>query len=474
MKLAEIHRRLIGRPGVNPMRRDDLEFLPAALEVIETPPSPVGRLFAFLIVAFFVCAAAWSILGRVDVMATAQGRIVPSGDVKIIQPLEPGVVHAIRVQDGDRVLAGQLLVELDSAQATADQDRLTKSVWQAELDVARLTALKTTFEGSAVRAFSPLQGVPAALVAESVAAMRAQADRQLAKMAALTQQISQKRAEAAEAAAEMAKTQASIPILAEKDRIHRSLAAQGYGTRFALLDAQQQLSEAQHNVEVETQRAAQAKAAGVALERERAGAQSEYVSGVFTDLRKAQEQQNEFSQELIKARVKSRLTQLRSPITGTVQQLVIHTLGGVVTPAQRLMTVVPDTRDLVIEAQLANRDVGFVHAGQPAKVKVETFSFTRYGLISGRVLGVSRDSIASERPASTDNQTGQPAEPQSRSPSYVARIALGKTSMFVDGGYRPLQPGMAVTAEIRTGDRTIIDYLLSPLARRTQESLHER
>jgi hemolysin D len=464
-------------------RRDEREFLPAALEVIETPASPVGRLFALVIIAFFACALIWSFVGRVDIIATAQGRVAPSGEVKVVQPLDPGIVRVIHVQDGDQVRAGQLLVELDPTQAGADQSRLARDLLQAKLDVARLTALKATFAGGAPGVFVAPQGAPADRLAEAEAAMRAQAEQEAQKLADLTQQIDEKRAEAAEIAAETDKINATLPMLAEKERIHEDLTAKGYGTSLSYLDAQQQLAEARHDLLVQKERAGEAAAARAALERQRAATSAEYAAGVLEDLRKAEEQADETSQELVKASDKSADTQLRAPIDGVVQQLTIHSLGGVVMPAERLMVIVPDTRNLVVEAQLANRDVGFVHVGQPAKVKVETFNFTRYGLLDGKVIGVSRDALdpalGQATPTAGASQAGQPAPAQGApqgagSAPYVARIALSRTSMTVDGEVRSLRPGMAVTAEIRTGDRTIIDYLLSPLARKTSESLHER
>ena len=463
-------------------RRDEREFLPAALEVIETPASPLGRLFGLIIIVFFLCALLWSIFGRVDVIATSQGRVAPAGDVKVLQPLESGIVHAIHVQDGDHVRAGQLLVELDTTQAGADNNRLARDLFQAQLDVSRLTALESTFSGGSPGAFvAPINAMPDR-IAEAKAATRAQANQQREKLADLARQADEKRAEAAQSGAEIAKTAATLPILSEKERIHRELTAQGYGTSLSYLDAQQQLAESRHDLAVLRERAAEAEASRAALERQRASAGAEYEAGVLSDLRKAHEQVDETTQELVKASDKSANTQLRAPIDGVIQQLSIHSIGGVVVPAERLMVIVPDTLNLVVEARLENRDIGFVHAGQRASVKVETFNFTRYGLLNGRVIGVSRDVVdsgSSQTSSSAslearDTPVSDSDEPQSESAQYVARIALSRTSMVVDGEVRPLRPGMAVTAEIRTGDRTIIDYLLSPLARKTSESLHER
>jgi hemolysin D len=468
--IANLYGRLIDR-------NDEREFLPAALEVVATPPSPTGRLLGLLIIVFFGIAALWSLLGRVDIIATATGRIAPAGEVKTIQPLDPGIVRAIDVQDGDHVHAGQLLVELDPTQPGADRDQSERDMIHAQLDVARLSALNVAAAtGHAPQMMAP-PDAPADLVGEARTAMLAQAAQHAAKMGDLTQQIQQRSAEAAEYGASIEKTRAAIPMLAEKERIHRELTSQGYGTSLSYLDAQQQLSDARHDINVQSSRAAQAYAAREALERQRQEAQSEYVATILSDLRKAQEQANEFTQQWVKARNRVFQTKLLSPIDGVVEQMTIHTLRGVVTPAQRLMIVVPDTRKFFVEAQLENRDVGFVRPGQPVKVKIETFNFTRYGMIDGRVIKVSRDAVPSDDPQPGNGMTSPrttPAPGSSGSPHYTARIALSRTTMEIDGRTEPLVPGMAVTAEIKTGNRTIIDYLLSPLARKTNESLHER
>ena len=459
-------------------RTDEREFLPAALEVVETPASPVSRIISRLIIGFFTLAVIWSFIGRVDINATAQGRILPAGDVKVIQPLEPGFVRAIHVENGQYVHTGDLLVELDPTQPAADADKLQGDLLQAQLDVARLTALKLAFTGGEPVFHAPA-GASLDRVAEAQAAMRAQYSQHLERVADLGQQIIQKDGEVAEARAQIAKLNADLPMLKEKDRINRALTARGYGSTLTALDAAQALSDAEHELLIAAQKVTEAGAARAALVRQRGGAGDQYQADVFSDLRKAQEQQSELSQDLIKARSKSAETQLRAPTDGVVEQLQVHTLRGVVLPGERLLTIVPDSHKLTIEARLTNKDVGFVHSGQPVKVKVETFNFTRYGIIPGSVVDVSRDTVDQDpqrpnRSAAPAQPAGDTPVPNAGSPAYVARIALLRTSIVVDGQPRQLQPGMTVTAEIRTGSRTIADFLLSPIARKTQESLHER
>jgi hemolysin D len=460
-------------------RKDEREFLPAALEVMETPASPIGRLLAVVIIAFFIAAVIWAFVGSVDILATAQGRIMPAGDVKVIEPLDPGTVRAIHVQDGDHVRRGQLLIELDPTQPMADRDRLSQDLVQASLDVARLTALKRGFT-TGDPAFVTPPDAPADRVLEAKAAMRAQAAQQAARIADLTQQIAQKDAEIEEVSAEAEKTRASLGMLEEKDRINRELRARGYGTTLSALDAAQALSEARHDLSIAARKSEEAAAARDALIRQRDGTRSQFEADVLSDLRKAQEQQSEASAELTKARGRLAQTEILAPNDGVVEEMAVHTLHGVVLPGQHLLTIVPDTRNLIIEARLANKDVGFVHAGQAVKIKIETFNFTRYGLIEGRVMDVSRDTVDQDPRSGGSarleaSRTDDAAmAPKANSPTYVARISLSKSDMMVEGLRRPLQPGMSVTAEIRTGRRSIADYLLSPIARKTQESLHER
>jgi hemolysin D len=463
--------------GGDAASRNRREFLPAALEVIETPASPTGRAMALAIGGFFVLAVLWASFGKIDIIATAPGRLLPVGRTKLIQPFDAGVVRAIHVQDGDHVHAGQVLIELDPTDAAADQDRLVHDLALAQLDVARLTALKRAAEtGGAATALVVPPGATADERAQVEAALRSQIATQAAKISSLDGQIAGYRAQELESSATVDKIKASLPMLLEKRRLNQSLRDQGYGTSFAYLDAQQAVTEAQRDLPVEMARGQQARAAAAGLEGQRAEAVAEYHEGILSDLAKAEEKDNELTQDLVKARQKSTATQLVSPIDGVAENLAIHTVGGVVTPAQQLMIIVPDSGGVTVEAQLANRDVGFVHAGQDVSIKVETFDFTHYGLVHGKVIDVSRDTVGPPPTTPCTAPTGcPPPDPaQALSSSYVARIALARADMVIDGHLQPLTPGMAVTAEIKTGRRTIINYLLSPLVRKASEAMHER
>ncbi|OCI90921.1 hypothetical protein A6U85_25435 [Agrobacterium sp. 13-626] len=458
------------------------EFLPAALEVVETPASPLGRGIAFTIIAFFCAALAWSWFGHVDIIATAQGQLVPAGKVKVLQPLEAGIVRDIRVQDGDVVHAGDLLIALDGTEAAADRDRAAHDLIRSKLDVARLIALKAQDDPDRARqAFVAPEDAPSQEVAAAGAYVWAQAAEQAEKIASLDRQIDEKLAQSEEVRASIDKLKETTPLLEEKDAIRTRLLAEQAGNRFQWLDAEQAVIENRDDLSVDSRQLVEIDAARSALERQRDQVRAEYQHQVLSDLTDSEQDVSEQTQDLIKAQRKLAETELRAPIDGVVQQLAIHTLGGVVTPAQQLLVLVPEGQSLVLEATVANADVGFVHPGQEVEVKVETFNFTRYGLLRGHVIEISPDVVtADKRPtdgSSDETATssgGTASQAASGSPTYTARVALEGSSMKVDGKMEPLRPGMAVTAEIKTGSRRIVQYLLSPVRQYAEDSIRER
>ncbi len=454
----------------------ELEFLPAALELIETPASPLGRITVWTLIALVVVAVIWTIVGKVDIIATAPGRIIPSGQVKLIQPFEIGVVKAIHVKDGDHVKADDLLIELDPTTNAADVDRVSHDLMQAELDAARLTAALT---GDADSFVAP-DGADPAMVEASRHELAAAILQHRAKIAGLDRQIAAKQAERDQAKATIVKVEASLPIVQKRVDIYQKLAANEYSSKVAALEAEQQLVEAKDNRAVAQHELEGAEANIAALQQEKQGTEAEFRAQTMDDLSKAKQKAAEDTQEKIKAEQRTDLQSLRAPVAGTVEQLSVHTVGGVVTPAQTLLVVVPEGTGLEIEAMLPNRDVGFVHAGQPAEVKVEAFNYTRYGLMHGTVKTISRDAVQSggrkdpHKPAGDSGDDSDDADNPQGSSSYVARVALSATAFDTEEGLLPLEPGMSVTAEIKTGRRRVIEYLLSPLLRYKHEGLRER
>jgi hemolysin D len=472
-------RKIIQFPSRPRQRREyETAFLPAALEVVETPPSPIGRAVGLTIILLFCVALGWASLGKVDVVATAPGKIVVNGRTKVIQPAETGVVRAIHVRDGTTVKAGDVLIELDPTISAAELDHVKSDLIAAELDIARLSAAIAA-DINPVADFTPPAGASQRLVEMHRQFLASQKAEHAAKLAEIDRQRAQKDAERETIAATIAKFNATIPLLQERVDVRKYLYDKQVGTKIIYLTEFQDLVGQQHDVLVQQSRLREAEAAVAGLAQAKFKVEAEYRRTLYDDLAKAEQRAAGLAQDVIKGEQKAKQQILIAPVDGVVQQLAVHTIGGIVTPAQTLAALVPLDSNLEIEAMVLNRDIGFVVPGQSAAIKIDTFNFTRYGLLDGRVLSISRDAITRDR--HEDRASDQPAgaesassEPKGQELVYAARVSLDRSVMEVEGRPVQLSPGMAVTVEIKTGSRRIISYLLSPLTRYNQEVLRER
>jgi hemolysin D len=299
-----------------------------------------------------------------------------------------------------------------------------------------------------------------------------------AKLAALDRQKAQKEAELATIAATVGKFEQAIPILQQRVDIRKTLFDHNTGSKVNYLEILQALVDQQQDLIIQKSRSREADAALAAITETRAQAAAEYRRTLSSELVEAERKVAGLSQDLAKAEQRTKLQLLIAPVDGVVQQLAVHTVGGVVTPAQSLLVVVPQDSHLEIEAMVSNRDIGFVHSGQAAEIKVDTFNFTRYGLLHGQVVSVSQDAITRGTPqdnvAEHQKTESSTSEPKGQELAYAARVSLDRTQMQVENNPVNLSPGMAVTVEIKTGSRRIMSYLLSPLLRYKQETLRER
>jgi hemolysin D len=458
--------------------KDEIAFLPAALEIVEMPPSPIGRAIGATLIALFCLALIWASVGHVDIVASASGKIVPSGRVKLIQPFETGVVRAIHIRDGQSVKAGDVLIELDPTMTAAEQGHIRSDLIAAQLDIARLRAALSDSDNPE-NLFQAPAGASPALVNMQRKFLAQQIDEHRAKLAALDRQRAQKEAERATIAATIAKLDASGPLIQQRVDIRKYLADKELGSKLAYLEIQQLLTENEKDLMVQKSRLQEADAAIAAITESRAQADAEFHRTLFGELAEAERKAGGLADDLAKAEQRTKLQLLTAPVDGVVQQLSVHTVGGVVTPAQQLAVVVPADAVLEVEAMVSNRDIGFVHPGDDAQIKIDTFNFTRYGLLHGRVVSVSPDAIVRETPQDRNNDRPKGAESDSSEPKgqefiYSARVSLDRTQIQVDDAVANLSPGMAVTVEIKTGSRAVISYLLSPLLRYQHESMHER
>lgn len=432
-------------------------FLPAHLELMETPPHPLPRWTMRVIVALVLVAVLISIFGKLDIVVVASGELIPDSNVKLIQPAITGVVRAIHVHDGQHVNAGQSLIALDTHQAAADVATAHASRVRAALALARAQAL---LSATSTGQLPPLEMVPdASLSDQQQAAELAYQTWQAyqAKRRDAQDELSARQAELASTRQEIAKLKATAPLARKQANVYKNLAAQQDVTQIDYLDREQTALNQAHELDAQRYHAVQLEATIRQQLADLTGITAQFLSDQQQERDKDQQDYITSRGEETKAITRQGLLNLTAPVAGTVQQLAVHTLGGVVTTAQVLMEIVPSDT-LRVKATIANREVGFVRVGQPVTIKVAAFPYTHYGTLSGAVVELADN-------ATQEKQGGS---------VFVAYIKLKSNRLWIGRRWITLTPGMNVSAEIKTGKRRVISYFLSPLLQQAQESLRER
>jgi hemolysin D len=453
--------------------RLDHEFLPAALEIMEKPPSPGLRWLLLSICGLFAIALVWSFLGRVDVVATASGKVIPSGNVKIIQPIEIGAVRKIHVKNGQYVAAGQLLIELDPTLAGVDTAQANQRLLTSQAIVAQNLALLEYLDDRKSRFKAPVGTSPEMSLTQDDFVQSSIAEYE-GERASLIQQRAERAADVAGSEAEISKLKQTLPLIEMQLAARKELADKGYFSKIRLLEFEQQKVEHIQNIAVQTANASRARAAMASIDAQLVRLKGSFRKNAVAALSDAQEATELSREDVTRTTRRQEFQQLRAPVSGTVQQLAISTIGGVVQPAQPLMIIVPDDSDVVVEANIMNKDIGFIREGQPVRVKLEAFNFTDYGIIPGVVESISRDAIE-VRQQPEDLPSDEVGRGQtSQGPMYAARIRLLKRTIRVRGEDKIIGPGLAVKIEIKTGKRRIIQYLISPLSKTIDEAGRER
>jgi hemolysin D len=434
---------------------DEAAFLPAALSLQETPVHPAPRRLAWGLMALFVLAVVWACIGQIDIVAVAPGRIIVSDRTKVIQPLEASVVKAVLVKDGDKVQAGQVLVELDPTMATADMASVQEQLKAAISEEQRTQALLQLLSKQ-----KPLAQVLQGMNSDPATKAQLQSEWQdiSAKLAKLDSEAYLRQAEIGTVKASIAKLQATIPMAQSREADFTKLVDQGFISSHATQDKTRERIEMERDLATQKARLAEAMANAAETEQTKSAFRAETQRQLNDRYAEAATKHSQLNADRSKADQREKQTQLRAPVSGVIQQLAIHSVGGVVTSAQPLMVVVPDSPTVTAEVSIANQDIGFVNQGQTAEVKLETFSFTKYGTVNATVDNVTADAVTDEKKGSY----------------YPATLTLAQKDMLIDGKRVPLSPGMNVTAEIKTGKRRIIEFLLSPVQRAGSESLRER
>ena len=447
------------RPELGPIGEAELAFLPAALEVSESPASPLARATAATIAAFTVLTVAWASIGDLDIVATASGKIIPSERVKQIQPLETSIVRAVNVSEGQEVKAGDVLVALEVTGGLADVNRLKAELNTARIDAARLDAL---LAADPLGAFLPPEDIPQPVIQVQKALLASQLKEHQAKIASLEADFAKKQAELKTTQTDLVRLEdVSVKIKDETER-RQELAGKGFGSQIDRARSEKELADNQGQREVQKAKAVEVRAGIESLRSQINQAREEFRRDITAKLAEARMKAATTEQELAKAADRQNVQNLRAPVDGIVQQIEVHTIGGVVTPAQKLMVVVPKGSVLEVEAKLPNKDIGFVEPGQEAEVKIDAFPFTRYGTIAARVELVSLDAVKDE-------------ESQTKQFYFPVRLSLAKSTITLENGRQaPLTPGMTVSAEVKTGTRKPIEYVLAPLKKYGAESGRER
>ena len=440
---------------------DALRFGPDFARLAHERPSPRPRAVLYLMLGLLASILAWTCFGRLDIVAVSQGKLVPQSFVKIVQPAEGGIVRDILVKEGDAVREGEILVRMDTRLAQADVRTVSDELDRRRLQLARIDA---ELAGSPMKR---ARDDPPALVTQMEAQMRARrqsyADA-LAGEEALRVRSVHDLGSASEIETKLRQT---APIYREQAQAWEQLAKEGFAGRLLMLDRQRSHLEAEQELKAQQRTVESLKAAIAQADKRIAQIHSNYRRELHDERTEAHAQYLRLQQESVKHQHRHALLELKSPQAGIVKDLATHTPGTVLAPGTVVLTLVPQDEPLVAEVWITNADAGFVQAEQKARVKVAAYPFQKYGLLDGVVEQVSAD--AQDRPGAPEG-TMKPSSDL----AYRARVRLAPTEASADARRLKLVAGMAVSAEVHIGRRTVLEYLLSPIQKAAAEAARER
>ena len=451
---------------MNPTRNleaDALDFAPAILQAQQRPPSPLPRLVLRSLLALAGVMLVWAVFGRLDIVAVAQGKLVPESFVKIVQPSDPGIVKEILVKEGETVAAGQVLMRMDAHISEADTRIVENDLKLRTLQLRRIDA---ELSGAALREKA---GDDPALFGEVDAQFRARRQAYLDSLDSERSVLAKARADLKAAIEVETKLKRTAPIYRDQAEGWDKLAKEGFAGRLMALDRQRGAIEAEQDLRAQAHTVDSLKALIAQSEKRIAQIDSNYRQQLQNERMEASGQQLKLLQERDKQEHRQSLLELRAPQAGVVKDLATHTVGTVVSPGTVLLTLVPHDEPLQAEVWVSNLDAGFVRPEQPVKIKLAAFPFQQYGMLDGVVRQVSADATDSK-----DINGGRPNAAGEEPLQYRALVALNAAYIERDGErFRP-SPGMQVNAEIKLGSRSVLEYLLSPIQKVTHEAGRER
>lgn len=450
----------------NRRKRVEREFLPAALEIMDTPPRPLGRIILWTIILATALALTWATLAKVDIVAVAEGRVIPRGKLQSIEAAENGVVRAILVTEGERVEAGQPLIELDPTFADADAEAARSELATARLQKRRAEALLAYAEGEPWQ-FTPSGEIAAGVAAAEDALVRARIQEYEARVASLDQRLSGARYAERQAEAELDRLNATLPMVRQQLEQRRTLANEGFAPRIQVEELEERATSLRFQARAAAAEIDKAAAEAAMIARDRTAEREAFRARAATELSEAESIIATRSEIVEKAERRTALQTLTAPVTGTINEINLTTIGEVAQPGEPLITLVPEGDELIIEAFILNKDVGFVKSGQSVTIKLEAYPFMRYGYLEGEVENVSADSVID----------------QARGLVFPGRVRVtgDRFNAAAFGGIAAeatadtlLATGMTSSVEIKTGRRSVLSFLLSPIARSVSEAGRER
>ncbi len=435
---------------------EDKEFLPPAVEILEKPPSPAGRMLVWAIVGLFILALLWSFIGEIDEVVVARGKVIPIGYTKVLQAEDKGIVKRILVQEGQQVKEGELLMELDRTMSESDLNALKKEIGYYDINIRRIMAELGNKPFLAEAGAG--EGYDSKDLLQQMSLYQSRQSEKNAKLVFYDAQIRQKEDAVRVAESSLEKNRQLLAIAREREENLGKIVEEGAVSKFAYLEYKGKRIELEQNVSMNTSELSAARADASAARQQKAQYLAEWNRQLQEELINCRKQYNTLKESERKAELKNKLIEIKSPADGAVHRLDIHTVGAVVTEAQALMEVVPKGTPMEVEAWMENKDVGFVYPNMPVEVKVDAFNFQKFGTIKGKVREISPDAIE-------DKERGQ---------IYRVMVSIEEEKLHMDDKELQVTPGMAVSAEIKTRKKRIIDFFLEPFQTYKSEALRER
>jgi HlyD family secretion protein len=451
------------KPSAPPARADCVAFYPPLVRLCHASPNPQGRRVLWALLALLAFLLGWALVGRLDIIAVAEGKLVPAGFLQIVQPAEAGIVREILVRKGDEVRAGQVLLRMDSLVTEADLEMIAIEHARRRVQLARIDA------ELAGRPFTAPADAPATLVREATAQHRANREALTAALAEEQTRLVQAQQELAAARQQKSRLEAVLPHYRGQEQAFDQLVNAGFAGALMGSDKRRQRIEREQELATQAHLVAAASTAIEQSQRKLRRIEADYQRTLHAERNEAQAQWDRLTQELEKQEHRRTLLELRAPQDGVIKDLATHTVGTVVSAGTVLASLVPREARLKAEVWVSNRDIGFVRPGQTVQLKFATFPFQRFGMGKGTVEFVSADAQSQEEARQQGNAAG--GEVALR---YRAHVTLAASALEMDGVQFPLAAGMHTTAEILLGRRTVAAYLLSPLQRVWHEALRER